>query len=233
MFRMHAKQPIPFRGFDQQAPVRIYSHGRLPHWRQDACTYFVTFRLGDALPKNALAEIEYETEFWLARRGIDTNRSDWKSQLSKLSSNLRDRYQKLLSATFDRCLNRGHGECLLREPAIANIVSAALEHFHGTRVLTGNYVVMPNHVHALLTPLPGFELEDLLTSIKGYSARQINLALKRSGNLWQKESYDHIVRDREQLIAYQEYIALNPMKAQLRAGEYIHSTAEYVDIEIS
>ena len=86
---------------------------------------------------------------------------------------------------------------------------------------------MPNHVHALLTPIEDHELEDILQSIKGFTAREINQALKRNGGLWQRESYDHIVREAEQLQAYQQYIAANPSKANLRAGEYILSTAEY------
>ncbi len=86
---------------------------------------------------------------------------------------------------------------------------------------------MPNHVHALLTPMDGFELEDILHSIKSYTANKINQVLNQRGHFWQRESYDHIVRDTEQLQAYQDYIAANPSKAKLSKGEYILSRAEY------
>jgi putative transposase len=103
----------------------------------------------------------------------------------------------------------------------------ALDHFHGTRVFTGDFVVMPNHVHILLTPIDGFELEDILHSIKSYTANEINRALGRAGRFWQRESYDHIVRDSEQLLSYRDYVAANPSKASLSIGEYIVSRAEY------
>ncbi|MDF1815773.1 MAG: hypothetical protein P1V20_26480 [Verrucomicrobiales bacterium] len=38
---------IPFYPFNEFGEVRIYQHGLLPHWRQDGCTCFVTFRLAD------------------------------------------------------------------------------------------------------------------------------------------------------------------------------------------
>jgi hypothetical protein len=51
--------------------------------------------------------------------------------------------------------------------------------------------------------------------------------LTRSGTFWQRDSYDHIVRDIEQLEAFQAYIAKNPTKARLNAGEFLHSAAMY------
>lgn len=102
-----------------------------------------------------------------------------------------------------------------------------MEHFHHSRVMVGDYVVMPNHVHALLTPLTGHELEDILHSIKSYTANEINRSLGRTGTFWQKESYDHVVRDFDQLEAYQQYIAANPTKAKLPDGGFILSQAIY------
>jgi REP element-mobilizing transposase RayT len=86
---------------------------------------------------------------------------------------------------------------------------------------------MPNHVHVLLTPITGFELEDILHSIKSFTATKINRILGRAGQLWQRESYDHIVRDINQLQAYQEYIAANPRKARLTPDEYTVSQSNY------
>ena len=81
---------------------------------------------------------------------------------------------------------------------------------------------MPNHVHLLLRPLPGLELEDILQSRKGQSARDLNTFLERQGKVWQKHSYDHIVRNETELNAYRKYMAENPVKARLREGEFLH-----------
>jgi REP element-mobilizing transposase RayT len=65
-------------------------------------------------------------------------------------------------------------------------------------------VVMPEHVHLLLTPLRDangemFYLADILKGIKGASARNVNQLLQTSGPLWQEESFDHVVRSDESL----------------------------------
>ncbi len=72
--------------------------------------------------------------------------------------------------------------------------------YHGERCWCGDFVVMPNHVHWLVLPLPGQELERILHSIKGStSTRLTKLGLKEPGRFWRKENYDHIVRDEAEL----------------------------------
>jgi putative transposase len=222
------KAPIPFRAFNEHGEVRIYDHGILPHWRQADCTYFVTFRLADSIPKRLLQEIEYERTRWLQARGIDPEGANWRCRFATLPTAEQRQYERLVERLVDTSLDECHGCCALRHPAVGKKVAAALEFFHGSRVLTGDFVIMPNHVHVLLTPSAGFELEDILHSIKSYTANQINRALDRTGRLWQRESYDHILRDPQQLEAYQQYIAANPTKAKLAVGQYILSHAEYV-----
>lgn len=124
-------------------------------------------------------------------------------------------------------LDRGHGACVLRDPEIRKVVSDSLTCFHSERVDTGDFVVMPNHVHVLLRPYPEYELEDILFSIKSYTANRINRMLKRSGELWMRESYDHIVRDGEELLRIQAYIRSNPEKAKLAENEYSLRESEY------
>jgi REP element-mobilizing transposase RayT len=96
---------------------------------------------------------------------------------------------------------------------------------------------MPNHVHLLTIPMGEWKLEDILGSIKKFASRRIGEWAEGSGiadqlperSLWQQESYDRIVRDAEELAAYRKYIALNPIKAQLRDGEFIHHSAAWLD----
>ena len=78
------------------------------------------------------------------------------------------------------------------------------------------HVIMPNHVNVLMTPTNGYELESVLKSIKGYSAKEINRSLGTNGTIWQRESSDHIVRDVNQLERFQKYIRANPGKANLK-----------------
>ncbi|MCB1099147.1 MAG: transposase [Verrucomicrobiae bacterium] len=73
---------------------------------------------------------------------------------------------------------------------------------------------MPNHVHALMTPIAPFELEDILRSIKGFTGKEINRRSGSSGTFWQRQSFDHIVRDAEHLRRLQNYIRENPVKAK-------------------
>ena len=76
---------------------------------------------------------------------------------------------------------------------------------------------MPNHVHWLLMPLPGHSLGTILAHLKGYSAGLVNKHLRRKGALWQRETYDRLVRDGRELIRTRAYIRDNPAKARLKA----------------
>ncbi|HUI06774.1 MAG TPA: transposase [Verrucomicrobiae bacterium] len=80
---------------------------------------------------------------------------------------------------------------------------------------------MPNHVHVLMTPLPGNEPSAILYSWKSYTANQINRLLGQSGPVWQRESFDHIVRNEEALLRFEQYIRDNPRSACLKEGEYV------------
>jgi REP element-mobilizing transposase RayT len=74
---------------------------------------------------------------------------------------------------------------------------------------------MANHVHLLVTPL--VSPSRLLQSIKGYSAREANKLLGRTGPFWQSESYDHWIRDEAEFERVRRYIANNPVRRGLVA----------------
>jgi type I restriction enzyme R subunit len=221
------KSPLHFQPFDEQGEVRIYNHGFLPHWRQAGCTYFVTFRLADSIPRAVVDQWAYERECWLKARGIDLNCTEGKRVFSRLDGREQRQYEKHFATRMHDYLDRGHGSCILVNPACAEIVAEALDFFHGSRLDTGDYVVMPNHVHAMMTPYPGYELEDILQSIKSYTAKRILKHTMGHGSVWMKESYDHIVRDSTQLVRVQQYIRANPTKAHLREDQYVLVQAEY------
>jgi hypothetical protein len=78
---------------------------------------------------------------------------------------------------------------------------------------------MPNHVHLLVSPHKDHSLNDILQSWKSFSAHEINKREKCTGQLWQHESYDHIVRSPEQLRHFENYIHNNPAKAGIKVEQ--------------
>jgi valyl-tRNA synthetase len=102
---------------------------------------------------------------------------------------------------------------VLKDEGAAKVVADALIHFDGERYDLGAWVVMPNHVHVVITPRGGHPVGDILHSWKSFTAHKINELLGRTGPFWQHESYDHIVRNERALYKIQEYIDRNPEKA--------------------
>ena len=105
-------------------------------------------------------------------------------------------------------------------PAERDIVLSACTYWHGSKMTLHCAVVMPDHVHLLLTPheaAPGrwVPLGDILHSIKRYTARQINKSRKRRGSLWMDETFDRLVRDQREFIEKWDYIEHNPVTAGL------------------
>ena len=134
---------------------------RLPHWHPAGQALFLTWRLHGSLPPHRFFP-----------PGI-------------LSSG------KAFVA-MDRLLDQGRtGPLYLARPEIASIVVDAiltgqnpLGHYH-----LHCFVVMPNHVHLLITPLA--LVPRLLQSLKGATGRRANQMLRFTGKpFWQEESYD-------------------------------------------
>ena len=81
-------------------------------------------------------------------------------------------------------------------------------------------VVMPDHVHLLISPqkksdTTWFELSYILKLLKGSSARSINKLLGTEGSVWQEESFDRMIRNEDELYEKWEYMWNNPVKAAL------------------
>jgi REP element-mobilizing transposase RayT len=182
--------PIDFQASDRDRPVRVYRRN-LPHWRQDGATYFVTFRLNDSLPADAVEYLRQLRKALLACGADDAL------------------YLEADRAYFKQMkhyLHQGWGSCFLRDAACSDVVRGALAHFKLERYQLGALAVRPNHVHALVRPLPPWELENVLHSWKSYTARRVNELVGRSGPLWQDESYDRLVRDATEFARTERYI---------------------------
>jgi carbamoylphosphate synthase large subunit/REP element-mobilizing transposase RayT len=206
--RKHPACAVPFRGFDPYGEVS-QRRRNLPHREQPQATYFVTFRLADSVPEKLLQDWRDEQDTWLK---FHPKPWDWKTE--------RDYHRRFVENRED-WLDRGHGSCLLRDLRTAEIVVDALRFFDGERYHLDAFVIMPNHVHALVQPTANNSLSEILHSWKSFTANEINRVMGRREELWMHESYDHIVRDWEELLNWRRYIAGNPEKARLRATEFV------------
>lgn len=192
------------------------SRRNLPHWRQEGVTYFITGRTADALPAEKLHWLRDELRLWLRAHGLPAN-----TRPANLPPALFPEYYRRFRMTLEKWLDQGFGECRLKDSRAAQIVGDAFGHFIGARYQLGAWVVMPNHYHILVTPLPGFTLGAILNSWMSFTAKEIKQLHGRSGQFWQHEPYDHIVRNGERLRRLEQYIAENPVKAKLREGEFL------------
>ena len=199
--------PLYFTPFDPKRPASIKQR-RLPHWTQEGCTYFVTFRLADSLPAPVIERWHKEKETYLSK----LPRPVTKQKLEAANA--------LFTAKLEAHLDAGHGACPLKEPAITELVESTLRHFDGQRYVLGSFVIMPNHVHAVVRPLMEHKLPAILAGWKSFTAHEVNKRWQRGGSFWQDESFDHIVRDGQQLAKFARYIEQNPGKAKLAKTDF-------------
>jgi len=111
---------------------------------------------------------------------------------------------------------------LVLSPAARDIVLKSCLHDHRRLCWLHCVVVMPDHVHLLITPFGNTTLQALMRRMKGASGHEVNRLLGCHGAVWQRESFDHILRGDESLMKKAEYIARNPIRAGLvdRSRDY-------------
>jgi putative transposase len=158
---------------------------RLPHFQPDGAYLFLTWRLWGSLPRRA---------------DSSTYPSPGHAFVAQ------DR-------ALDRCSS---GPLWLRDPRIADVVAHAIAIGQDERQFYElcAWVVMPNHVHLLI--LPTVAVAASMRWLKGSTARRANQILGRTGQpFWQDESYDHYLRDPNQISRTTAYIEQNPVCAGL------------------
>ena len=184
----------------------------LPHLQIQGQTFFVTW---------LLARVSLNTELSDSKirfKGISrktTEKPNNKSKDIKQTS-----YENFLK--YDKKLdNLKSGYHFMKKPEISQIVSDSIHYWDNKRIDLYCYCIMSNHVHAVFTVFEKDEtgsplyLQDVMQSIKGFSARKCNKLLKRKGQFWQHESYDRLIRNREELYRTISYVLDNPIKARL------------------
>jgi putative transposase len=200
---------------------RWHSRGYIPHFESEGAIQHVTYHLADSLPADILARFEDEL------RTIPPHRRDVER---------RKRIQVWIDA--------GHGCCVLREPAVANMIQSSFLHFDGERYRLYAWVVMPNHVHVLFQPLAGWTMAKIVASWKSFTGRRIAAYMDRvgwvdwegqagawraqgGGRIWQREYWDRFIRNERHFWTAVAYIHNNPVKAGLveRAEDWPWSSA--------
>ena len=92
-------------------------------------------------------------------------------------------------------------------------------------------VVMPDHAHLVLQPNAEISFSRIMKGTKGASARKINVLKKQTGQVWQDESFDRIIRDDDEFMQKLEYIESNPVKAGLVTSSTAYPHL-YLDAEL-
>jgi REP element-mobilizing transposase RayT len=199
--------------------VQVLKRARLPHWRAEHAIYFLTWCLADALPAYVVARLR-------AERDAEHER------ISRLRGAVTFPEKRLLDAALtdacERFLDQHQGECLLRDRRLAQIVVNALIHFDDIRYLLYAWCVMPNHVHVVLSCIAGFDTSQILHSWKGFTSKEINKNIGRSGTLWQQESFDRCVRDSAELDQTIAYVIGNPAAAGLENWPFVATYPERI-----
>ena len=190
-------------------------HGAyLPHWTRDGAVYSIIFHLADSLPKSALQAWEFERRDIIQTAGR-MNRP--------LAPHEESRLEKLFSERVETYLDMGAGNCWMRRDDVAAVVAEAIQHFDSQRYCLFAWCVMPNHAHVVAQPLQGYELPDIVHSWKSYSAKKANRLIGRTGQFWQAEPYDHLIRNEQDFCHQVEYVLLNPVRAGLKNWKWVGS----------
>jgi putative transposase len=179
-----------------------FRRGKLPHWEVDGGRYFVTVRLADSLPAEAvhrLQEIHHQL-----------------SAIESASVPFAD-LQRQYFRTMEKYLDNGAGASLLKQRDCAQAVLNELSTLTEWQVDVPHHTIMPNHWHALIVPRSDCErsLPEIMKRLKGRTAKQVRSLAGGSGPVWQREWFDRWIRDAAEWERTVTYIHENPVKAGL------------------
>ena len=186
---------------------------RLPHIQPPGAIFFITFRLAGSIPASVL-------------RALVEERKRIEQLCAKIANNTeRNRRENLehrrLFGKIDKVLDSANADPLwLRNAAIAQLVCDSLHHLDHQKYTLEAFCIMANHVHLVCTPLAIDDenyqaISRIMHSIKLHTALHANRILGHTGDLWQHENYDHIVRDEAEYKRIIAYVLNNPVKAGL------------------
>ena len=90
------------------------------------------------------------------------------------------------------------------------------------------FVVMPDHVHLILTPAYEVSVEKAMQFIKGGFSFRAKRELGFQSEIWERSFSERRIKDAEEYEGFRDYVLDNPVRAQLaqRPGEYEFSSAK-------
>ena len=213
-----------------------WTERNLPHIQPPDATLFVTFRLAGTVPQAVLRLYHAQKQWWTeeTQRIVGLKLQDDAPERAAHEQRLLE-FRRQWFAKFEDILHKEEtGPTWLKDERVAKIVAEALHYRDGKVYRLDAYCIMSNHVHTIFAPfLSAAELREVLLpegvrfisqhlpldrimkSLKGYSAWEANGALGRRGVFWQRESYDHVVRNHTEFKRVVSYVLNNPVKAGL------------------
>ena len=184
--------PIKARLQEELREAGWHSRGYLPHFDGREITQTINLRLSDSLPKAILKK--------------------WERELAESPS---ASVEAVLRRRIEHYLDQGYGSCCLKDNRVAATVQESLLHFDDQRYRLWAWVLMPNHVHILMTPHRSWSLSEIMKSFKSYTSHEANKILGRSGKFWMEDYFDRYIRDEKHFASAITYIENNPVKAGL------------------
>ncbi|MFM9910918.1 MAG: transposase [Chitinophagaceae bacterium] len=183
---------------------KLFYRRNLPHWQPPETTFFISYRLAGSLPVQVVTEMK--EDYWKEKNKFE-NRSPL------IQEKLREEYFYLFDKALDNNVNEPYW---LKEDTIALVIWDSLFFNNNIQYIIWAGCIMPNHVHFLLSTLKNSpSLDVILQNHKKFTAVHCNKLLKRSGQFWQAESYDRIIRNSQYFNSTIDYILENPVNAGL------------------
>lgn len=179
--------------------MKIEFRRNLPHIYVQDAIYSINFRIAGTIPVD-----------------IFNKYSELKRKLVNESKKglLRNLYNDHIDSYLDKSCSL---KDWLNKPLTREEVASAIHFYDKVHYKLIAFCIMPIHVHLVISTY-GFEaipIGRFLGSIKRHSARKANVLLGRSGSFWQAESYDYLVRSRNELADSIDYVINNPVNAGL------------------
>ena len=190
--------PLPLQFVNKQEFIFI-GGSQLPHWNQQNCVQFVTFRLADSLPQQKLQEYREMKAQW-----EKSHPKPWDEATKK-------EYNNTFATIIDKWIDAGYGDCILQDCNLRDILANTILRYNGDRYIIHAFVIMPNHVHVLFSPRESNLVQDIVGGWKKFSAMAINRQMECKGKkIWEHDSFDHMVRSWERYQETVKYITRNP-----------------------
>ncbi len=209
----------------------------LPHFYRPNSTYFITYRLKGTIPLKILAQLKEKhitNKTPKTKAEKYTNEKLFFAEYDKYLDNnktiqyLKDNKvaEKVKFSLHYQDKKQYNLICYSVMPNHVHVVFHLLEEKDSIQTLpqTRLSVVQKTVPRTILSAKKtvdksinnaNADIDKLMKSIKGISAREANKILGKKGSFWQAESYDHIVRDEDELNRIVKYVNYNPVKAKL------------------